>query len=89
MAYSPIINSVNHDDQSNKTEINDTYRLYNDVISMLEYIGYDTRNIKVDDHKFKLLIQAYQRHHRQSDVLGEIDMETLKLIKQHYKDVLT
>ena len=56
---------------------------------MLGMIGYDTRGVKVEDLKFKLLIQAYQRHHRQSNVLGDIDRETIKLIDQHYKDILT
>ena len=39
--------------------------------------------------KFKLLIDAYQRHYRQSNITGEIDRETIILIKQHYKDMLT
>ena len=56
---------------------------------MLGFIGYDTRNIKIEDQKFKLLIQAYQRHYRQSSVTGKNDEETVKLIKQHYKDMLT
>ena len=56
---------------------------------MLGMIGYDTRGVKVEDLKFKLLIQAYQRHHRQSNVLGDIDRETIKLIEKHYKDILT
>ena len=48
---------------------------------MLGFIGYDTRSVKVGGRKFRLLIQAYQRHHRQSNVLGEIDKETIGLIK--------
>ena len=56
---------------------------------MLGKIGYDTRGVKAEDLKFKLLIQAYQRHYRQSNVLGEIDKETIKLIEQHCKDILT
>ena len=56
---------------------------------MLQYIGYDTRNVKISDSKFKMLIQAYQRHYRQSNVLGKIDNETKELLQKHYKDVLT
>ena len=56
---------------------------------MLSSIGYDTRNVNVNDNKFKLLIDAYQRHYRQSDITGEIDRETIILIKKHYKDMLT
>ena len=56
---------------------------------MLGFIGYDTRGVKIEDLRFKLLIQAYQRHYRQSNVLGKIDKETYKLIKKHYRDVLT
>ena len=37
---------------------------------MLGDIGYDTRNVKTSDKKFKLLIQAYQRHYRQLNVEG-------------------
>ena len=59
------------------------------ALSMLDSIGYDTRNVKLNDNKFKLLIQAYQRHYRQSNITGEIDRETIKLIRQHYKDMLT
>ena len=56
---------------------------------MLQYIGYDTRNVKISDSKFKMLIQAYQRHYRQSVISGEVDCQTYQLIKRHYKDVLT
>ena len=89
LSYSPTINNDIFDDKSNTTTIENQYKEYQDVLSMLGSIGYDTRNVKVGDNNFKLLIQAYQRHHRQSNVLGEIDKETIKLIKQHYKDMLT
>ena len=56
---------------------------------MLGSIGYDVRKVKKGDKKLKLLIQAYQRHYRQSNVLGKIDIETIKLINKHYKDILT
>ena len=46
-------------------------------------------NVILKNNKFKLLIQSYQRHHRQSNVSGKIDRETIRLIKQHYKDMLT
>ena len=92
LSYTPIANSKTVDDKL--TKMIKRVNLYkysedNDILSMLELIGYDTRGVKVKDHKFKLLIQAYQRHFRQSDVLGEIDWETFNLIKQHYKDILT
>ena len=56
---------------------------------MLTIIGYDTRRVFQDSKKYNLLLQAYQRHYRQSNISGEIDMETVELIKQHYKDLLT
>ena len=56
---------------------------------MLKKIGYDTRKIKITSSKFNQLIQAYQRHYRQSSISGEIDHQTYELIKQHYKEVLT
>ncbi len=84
LSYSPKIKN-----KSNKNKIDYQYKEYTDILSMLGLIGYDTRDVKVKDKKFKLLIQAYQRHHRQSNVLGEIDRETIRLIQQHYKDMLT
>ena len=89
LSYSPIINEDIVNYKSNNKKINYQYREYQDVLSMLGLIGYDTRGVKVRDHKFKVLIQAYQRHYRQSNILGEIDIETINLIKQHYKDLLT
>ena len=89
LSYSPIINTKILENESNNTNDDYQFKPHQDVLSMLGKIGYDTRNIKVEDSKFKLLIQAYQRHHRQSCVSGEIDRETITLIKQHYKDVLT
>ena len=35
--------------------LNILYSEDNDILSMLELIGYDTRGVKVKDHKFKLL----------------------------------
>ena len=89
LSYSPIINTKTLGNESNNANDDYQFKPHQDVLSMLGKIGYDTRNIKVEDSKFKLLIQAYQRHHRQSCVSGEIDRETITLIKQHYKDVLT
>ena len=89
LSYSPKININNAKNKLNTTKIDYQYKEYKDVLSMLGLIGYDTRGVKVKDHKFKLLIQAYQRHHRQYNVLGEIDRETIGLIQQHYKDMLT
>tara|TARA_Y100000590_G_scaffold317062_1_gene358606 strand:- start:277 stop:1011 length:735 start_codon:yes stop_codon:yes gene_type:complete len=59
------------------------------VLKMLNNIGYDTRGIQAGNKKFKLLIEAYQRHYRQSEISGKIDLETLELLKQHNKDLLT
>ena len=91
LSYTPIINFKIEDNKSTKIKINEQYqhKVNKDILSMLGLIGYDTREVKVDNTKFKLLIQAYQRHHRQSNIMGEIDRETVKLIKQHYKDILT
>ena len=78
------------EDESDKyKKIDSQYNKYQDVLSMLGLIGYDTRGVQIEDQRFKLLIQAYQRHYRQSNISGEIDRETVELIKQHYKDVLT
>ena len=89
LSYSPTINKDIVGYETNNTKIDYQYTKYQDVLFMLGSIGYDTRSIKVEDSKFKLLIQAYQRHHRQSNVSGDIDRETIRLIKQHYKDMLT
>ena len=56
---------------------------------MLKTIGYDTRKVKINDKKFKLLIKSYQRHYRQNKITGKIDKETYLLICKHYKDMLT
>ena len=90
LSYIPTINKEIVEDESYKLKKKDNqYNEYQDVLSMLGLIGYDTRGVKIGDQKFKLLIQAYQRHYRQSNVLGKIDKETYKLIKKHYRDVLT
>ena len=91
LSYTPKIFFKVKEDISSKIKIKDQYKSKEDkeILSMLGMIGYDTRGVKVEDLKFKLLIQAYQRHHRQSNVLGDIDRETIKLIDQHYKDILT
>ena len=46
---------------------------------MLGEIGYDTRGVIISDNKFKLLVQAYQRHYRQTNISGEIDTETIRI----------
>lgn len=89
LSYSPEINKDFTVYETNNSEMDYQYEKYQEILFMLGSIGYDTRNVKVEDNKFKLLIQAYQRHHRQSNVSGEIDKETIKLIKKHYKDMLT
>tara|TARA_B100001964_G_C14162324_1_gene567375 strand:+ start:323 stop:1072 length:750 start_codon:yes stop_codon:yes gene_type:complete len=91
LSYTPKIISKVEEDKSSKIKTNDKnkYKEGKEILSMLGMIGYDTRGVKVEDLKFKLLIQAYQRHHRQSNVFGDIDRETFKLIEQHYKDILT
>jgi len=90
LSYIPTINMEIAEDESDKyKKIDNQYNKYQDVLSMLGLIGYDTRGVKIEDQRFKLLIQAYQRHYRQSNVLGKIDKETYKLIKKHYRDVLT
>ena len=89
LSYFPKMNTKNIEHESNKAEKNNEYRDSQYAISMLDSIGYDTRNVGLNDNKFKLLIEAYQRHYRQSNITGEIDRETIILIKQHYKDMLT
>ena len=89
LSYSPIINNEIRDDIAKNTKTVYKHKDYPDILTMLGFIGYDTRRVKIEDRKFRLLIQAYQRHYRQSNVSGEIDKETIGLIKKHYKDVLT
>jgi N-acetylmuramoyl-L-alanine amidase len=60
-----------------------------EVLKKIGEIGYDIRNVKKNDKKFKLLIKTYQRHYRQSNVTGEVDRETIELIREHHKDLLT
>ena len=84
LSYSPMINLNIGDVESKKNETNYKYEKNKEILIKLGLIGYDIRNVKVEDDKFKLLIQAYQRHHRQTNVLGEIDSETIRLIKQHF-----
>ena len=59
------------------------------VLFSLKKIGYDTRKVEITSNKFNKLIEAYQRHYRQTKISGEIDHQTYQLIKQHYKDMLT
>ena len=80
------MDTKNIENESSKAETNRDNQY---AISMLDSIGYDTRNVSINDNKFKLLIEAYQRHYRQSNITGEIDRETIILIKKHYKDMLT
>ena len=89
LSYFPKIYTKNIELKSNKAETNYEYRENQYALSILNSIGYDTRNVNVNDNKFKLLIEAYQRHYRQSNITGEIDRETIILIKKHYKDMLT
>ncbi len=86
LSYFPKMDTKNIENESSKAETNRDNQY---AISMLDSIGYDTRNVGLNDNKFKLLIEAYQRHYRQSNITGEIDRETIILIKQHYKDMLT
>ncbi len=86
LSYFPKMDTKNIENESSKAETNRDNQY---AISMLDSIGYDTRNVGLNDNKFKLLIEAYQRHYRQSNITGEIDRETIRLIKQHYKDMLT
>ena len=83
LSYFPKVNKKTLSNEKNKNKKNQ------EILLMLQYIGYDTRNVKISDSKFKMLIQAYQRHYRQSNVLGKIDNETKELLQKHYKDVLT
>jgi len=89
LSYFPKIYTKNIEHQSNKTEANYEYIDNQYALSMLGSIGYDIRNVSINNNKFKLLIEAYQRHYRQSNITGEIDRETIIIIKQHYKDMLT
>jgi len=89
LSYLPNIHTNILYNQSNVIKKDYLYSQTLEVLNMLGIIGYDTRGIKVEDSKFELLIKAYQRHYRQSNVSGQIDQETISLIKQHYKDVLT
>ena len=83
LAYFPNINSRNLSKISNK------YKDHSYILYMLRNIGYDTRGIKEKNLKYKKLIKTYQMHYRKSNISGKIDMETLALIEQHHKDVLT
>ena len=89
LCYLPSIDRKTLLKESKKRTKNYEYERNSKVLLMLGSIGYDVRKVKKKDKKFKLLIQAYQRHYRQSDVLGKIDIETIKLISKHYKDILT
>ena len=89
LCYLPSIDRQTLLKESKKRTKNYEYERNSKVLLMLGSIGYDVRKVKKKDKKFKLLIQAYQRHYRQSDVLGKIDIETIKLISKHYKDILT
>ena len=60
---------------------------YRDLILGARYVVNVASFIEQKNHE--LLIEAYQRHYRQSNITGEIDRETIILIKQHYKDMLT
>tara|TARA_Y100000590_G_C15624182_1_gene978720 strand:- start:619 stop:1365 length:747 start_codon:yes stop_codon:yes gene_type:complete len=62
---------------------------YLEILRKLGFIGYDIRGVQLKDKKFKLLLQAYQRHYRQSDISGNADNQTIRLINTHYKDMLT
>ena len=59
------------------------------ILFSLKKIGYDTRKIEINSIKFNKLIEAYQRHYRQTNISGEIDYQTYQLINQHHKDLLT
>ena len=62
---------------------------YLEILRKLGFIGYDIRGVQLKDRKFQLLLQAYQRHYRQSDISGNADNQTIRLINTHYKDMLT
>ena len=89
LSYFPKIKKKIKNDGSSKLNAEFNIRQNKKALKMLGEIGYDTRNVKTSDKKFKLLIQAYQRHYRQLNVEGKIDSETTELIKQHHKDMLT
>ena len=87
-----LVDTTKSNGLASKLNIAETNYQYDDnqyALYMLGSIGYDTRNVSINDNKFKLLIKAYQRHYRQSNITGEIDRETIIIIKQHYKDMLT
>ena len=89
LSYFPKIYAKNIEHESSKAETNYEFIDNQYALSMLGSIGYDIRNVSINNNKFKLLIEAYQRHYRQSNITGEIDRETIILIKKHYKDMLT
>ena len=62
------------------------------IYSVWKYLYFFKDRISLDKfltNKFNKLIEAYQRHYRQTKISGEIDHQTYQLIKQHYKDMLT
>ena len=87
LSYLPKISHIN--ENLSEADENKQYAEFQKILEMLGFIGYDTRGVNIRDNKFQLLIKAYQRHYRQSDISGEIDQKTTFLIKQHFKDVLT
>ena len=60
-----------------------------ELIPLCHNINITNVDIKITSNKFNKLIEAYQRHYRQTKISGEIDYQTYQLINQHYKDVLT
>ena len=60
-----------------------------DSIKMLDFIGYDLRNVEPNSTKFKMLIKAYQMHYVQNNVTGNLDNLTFEIIKNQFKDMLT
>lgn len=88
ISYAPQItnNSQNNENESILLSKN---KKKEKVLFMLKTIGYDTRNLYLKENKYTQLIKAYQMHYRQSNISGVLDNETVKLIEQHYKELLT
>ncbi len=55
----------------------------------MEKLGYDTRGVKIYSKKYINLITAYQSHYYQGNINGKPDINTLILLENHCKDLLT
>ena len=50
------------------------------TIFILSYLGYDTINLKQNNHLLSKIIIAYQNHFIQSNITGKVDNVTLNFL---------